>query len=100
MVARAEGLGLGCGIGDALQDKGVQTVVGLVVGAGEGFVNEEGKVLLIGEMDGVGEGVVVADAPVHLGPVEDVFGLGSQGAIIEGAGAFGEWGEFHLLGNG
>jgi len=36
MVARAEGLGLGGGVGDALEDEGMQPVVGLVVGAGEG----------------------------------------------------------------
>jgi len=70
---------------DSFEHEGVNAVVSGGVGAGQPFVDEERKVVPIGEIGGVGEGMVEGDAPVHLRPVEDVMGVGAEGGVVEGA---------------
>ena len=87
-VARPDRLrGLGV-IGHAFEDEGVQPVIGVGIGAGQPFVEEDGQLELIRQLDRVGECMVALDPPVHLRPVEDVAGTRTGLSLVELADAF------------
>ncbi len=61
----------------------MQAVVGVWVGAGDGFVDENGEIETVGNFDGIKKRLIRVDAAVHLGPVEDVRAIGNDGAGVE-----------------
>jgi hypothetical protein len=61
------------GLRNTFENERVETVIGVRVGAGEAFVVKDGEVVAIGKLGGIEQSVVGIYAPIHLGPIENVF---------------------------
>ena len=81
-VARPERFCAGGSVGDAFQNERVQPIVRLGIGAGEAFVDQQRQIALVSQVDGVGQGVVVARPTIHLRPVQDVVGVGTRRMLV------------------
>jgi hypothetical protein len=68
---------------NAFQDKRMEPIARMGIGTGQSLINEERQAGPIGQLGGVEQRMVPANAPIHLRPIQYVFRAASKRRLIQ-----------------